>query len=295
MNCVSPITLKSKGANLHRTNQVPCGKCVPCLERKRNDWSLRLSEEMRHCSSALFLTLTYNDENIPYNEDTGEAELKKCHLQLFLKQLRNFLSRGITTINFFGKSEKTAKNDVKLVYFAQGEYGTAKDRPHYHMILFNFPNHSHHLIEKAWNHGFVHFGEVNNATIHYATKYMITKYDQSFESRQKPFALMSKGIGLGYVKRNALYHQQNGVSSITQIGGVKYPLPRYFKDKIFDSSQKMEISAKNISYSKRQQEVNDLKIKKGLNSESEFIAVKHERIKSYLKTREKFLNKNSKL
>lgn len=282
-------------ASLRRTTTVPCGRCVPCLERKRNDWSLRLSEEMRHCTTAVFLTLTYNDESLPYSEDSGLPTLVKSHLQLFLKQLRNYLKQGIQTTNHFGKSVKTPKSDVKLIYFAQGEYGTNKDRPHYHMILFNFPSNCQFLIEKAWYHGFVHFGECNNATIHYTTKYMITKYDSDFDFVQKPFALMSKGIGKNYVERNGEWHKKNLVPTITKVGGSKYPLPRYFKDKIFNPDEKMKISAKNISYSERRNQKLDNELMESVKDSSEFFQTKNERVISYLGSREKFLNKSKKL
>lgn len=295
MNCVSPITLKVTGASLRRTNTVPCGKCVPCLERRRNDWSIRLSEQLKHSSSAIFITLTYNDESIPYHPDTGSLTLVKKDLQLFLKRLRNFLSQGVNTTNFFGKSVKMAKTDVKIKYFGQGEYGSSKNRPHYHMLIFNLPSNCEFLIERAWEKGFVHFGEVNMATIHYCTKYMITKYDDYFDGVQAPFALMSKGLGVQYAERNGDYHRKNAISTFTQIGGVKYPLPRYWKDKIFDDVQKKEISAKSNSYTQRRESTEYQNIRNDVRTESEYYLVKHERTKSYLASREKMLNKSKKL
>jgi len=295
MLCISPITLKAKNAIIRRTQQVPCGKCIPCLEKKRNDWSVRIQEQMNKSETSRFLTLTYNPGNLPYSEETGSPTLEKSHLQLFLKQLRNYLKQGISTTNHFGKSVKTPKIDVKLVYFAQGEYGAQKNRPHYHMILFNFPNYLDYLIEKAWYHGFVYFGECNYATVHYTTKYLITKYDADFEGIQKPFALMSKGIGKSYIQRNSDYHAKNLVSTITQIGGAKYPIPRYFKEKIFNDEQKMKVSAQNQSWAKRKAELDDFKLRKSVKSDSEFFITKQLRTEAYLQSRELMFNKSKKL
>lgn len=265
------------------------------MERKRNDWSIRLAEELKHAKSAHFLTFTYSPELLPYSEDSGAPTLVKSDLQDFLKRLRISLSRGIQTDNFQGKSVKTPKIAVKLIYFAQGEYGSQKNRPHYHMILFNMPRSIDFLIERCWQKGFVHYGDCNAATIHYTTKYMITKYDSAFDGVQKPFALMSKGIGKSYADRNGEYHRTNQVPTLTQLGGAKYPLPRYLKDKIFSDVEKLQMTARNVTYTERRQMSQDSKLLSTLKDESELIAVKHERTKAYLSAREKFLNKNQKL
>lgn len=295
MNCVSPIQLKDTGTSYQRPPLVPCGKCVPCLERKRNDWSIRLLQEVKQAQSSVFLTLTYSPENIPFDEETGSETLLKSDLQDYMKRIRNYLKRGVTEKNFLGTNVKSDPVKVKLVYFAQGEYGSKKDRPHYHMILFNFPIQYQYLLEKAWNKGFVHFGECNQATIHYCTKYLIMKYDPNFDGRQSPFALMSKGIGKIYVEKFKDYHVQNMVSTFTDLGGVKYPLPRYLKEKIFQDADKIRISAKNMTYSERANLKQDQKIRSTVKSDHDFYVTKHSRLKSHLETREKFLNKSNKL
>lgn len=295
MYCVSPIQLKDTGKSYKRPALVPCGKCVPCLERKRNDWSIRIQQQLKESESAVFLTLTYNPESIPFDSETGCETLDKKDLQNYMKSLRHYLNRGVTERNFLGTKTTTPKIKVKLVYFAQGEYGSKKDRPHYHMILFNFPVRYQYLCERAWQKGFVHFGEVNQATIHYCTKYMITKHDPEYDGREKPFALMSKGIGQRYVEKFKEYHTTNMISTYTDIGGVKYPLPRYMKEKIFNDHDKIRISSKNMSYSQRAQIVQDNKIRSGVKSDHEFYAVKHSRLKDHLEKREKFLNKKNRL
>ena len=61
----------------------------------------------------MFLTLTYNDDNLP--SDVG---LHKDDLQRFFKRLRKAL------------------DTKKIRYFACGEYGDTTSRPHYHAIVF---------------------------------------------------------------------------------------------------------------------------------------------------------------
>lgn len=294
MRCISPITLKAKPSAFRTTQVVPCGKCLACLERRRNDWSIRLAEEYRGSDSAHFITLTYNDENIPYSEESGLPTLSKRDVTLFMKRLRSNLSKAGEYPNLLGKIVKKPKIHVKIKYFLQGEYGSNFNRPHYHMILFNFPMQYDYLIEYSWAKGFIHYGEVTQASIHYTTKYILSKLEGDFCGIQKPFALMSKGLGLTYAKRLFRYHNQNMVETYTAIGGEKFPLPRYIKDKLFTKVQQMEITAKTISYSARREAKQDNELRNTLNSDAEFFTVKHERLKSHVNIREKRLTKANK-
>ena len=66
MECVSPIRIR------HPTTgefiDVPCGKCVFCLSRRRTSWVFRLKQELKYRMNALFLTLTYDDDNVVWGE-----------------------------------------------------------------------------------------------------------------------------------------------------------------------------------------------------------------------------------
>lgn len=62
---------------------------------------------------------------------------------------------------------------------------------------------------------------------------------------QQPFAVMSKGLGLSYVKRMKDYHKATLASEYTVLGGQKISLPRYFKDKIFTDAEKITIGYRN--------------------------------------------------
>ena len=120
--------------------QVPCGKCVLCRSKKATEWSFRATCETVYSTSIpLFVTLTYNNRNLP------EHGVFKEELQLFMKRLRIRLDR----LNY--------KHNIR--YFACSEYGSRSKRPHYHMILWNFPREGSlqniwnvtKLIEKCWS------------------------------------------------------------------------------------------------------------------------------------------------
>ena len=67
MKCLNPITLQTISPLYPRGLIVPCGKCLQCRIQKRREWSLRMLHELDVWDKAVFLTLTYNDQSLPYN------------------------------------------------------------------------------------------------------------------------------------------------------------------------------------------------------------------------------------
>lgn len=205
---------------------VPCGKCLSCLQNKRADWTFRIKEELKHSSSAHFVTLTYDDDNIPWS-DHGNT-LDKTDLQKWLKRLR---------IN----QHRREPDSDKIRYYAVGEYGEKKDRPHYHVILFNSPNSTIEKdVIKSWTHGSSQIGTVTPASIHYVTGYIINRFDDAFKKRQTPFALMSRKPPLGYqyLERNKEWHKKNQYFHVVSEGN-KQNLPRFYRDRIFNDEEKL--------------------------------------------------------
>lgn len=86
--CYHPIHIKHK--NLHPSPafpenyiemDVPCGKCIQCIKRRQIDYAARLYREAKSAANMFFVTLTYNDNNIPIASnfyrccvDTGEVD-----------------------------------------------------------------------------------------------------------------------------------------------------------------------------------------------------------------------------
>lgn len=219
MECVKPFLL-IQGIKRY---MLPCGKCLVCLQSKRNDWAFRLSQEHKASKhGALFVTLTYNDKNIP---DYGS--LQKRDLQLFFKRLRN-------------------KSQDKIRYYAVGEYGSKSLRPHYHAIIFNTNEAD---IRKTWELGHVHIGTVTTASVAYVLKYIVQPevapqkkiydaYTEEWkEAYQKPFAVMSRayGIGAAYLTDEMVSWHRSGGKNYALVPGTntKIRLPRYYKECIW--------------------------------------------------------------
>ncbi len=112
-----------------------------------------------------FITLTYNEENLP-----EDGSLVKEHFQKFMKRLRK-------------------KNKHKIRFYMCGEYGEALSRPHYHACLFghdfddktiNGPCGNHILyisenLEKTWGKGYCTLGTLTFESAAYCARYVMKK------------------------------------------------------------------------------------------------------------------------
>lgn len=229
MQCYNPIRIntknefifsdnKLKAIPLNRFISIPCGRCLGCLSAKSREWSMRVSHESMYYDygrNAMFITLTYNKENLPNNYSLCIRDL-----QLFYKRLR----------------KDTSKIGIKIKHFSCGEYGTKYRRPHYHAIIFgmSYSNpYMHILIKKNWNKGFSYIGNVSDKSIAYCCKYML-KDSHTFCSkkvyferykREQPFRVMSKGIG----KRYCLDFAENIVENLNiNYNDLKLSIPRTY-------------------------------------------------------------------
>jgi len=226
---MNPFTLSEENGG----HQVPCGKCYNCKRRRTSSWSVRLIKEGERSISAHFLTLTYNTDSVPIS-DNGFMTLNKSDLQKFFKRLRKW----------------HGKNTTPLKYYAVGEYGGQTKRPHYHIVIFN-ANLEH--FERSWSIdlkplGQIHIGTITEASIGYTLKY-ICKESQipmhKNDDRQKEFALMSKGLGSNYLTEKMLTWHKNKPEERVFVplkDGKKAPLPRYYKQKIYDEFEKEKIA-----------------------------------------------------
>lgn len=144
-----------------------CGRCLPCLRKRRRLWAARLMLELYQHRSSMFLTLTYKE---------APAELVKEHLQEFIRNLRYRM------------------RPFEVRYYGVGEYGERGGRPHYHVIIFGCDEVE--WAKQSWNYGFVGAGEVNVRTAMYICKYVL-KSRKIVGSRVPEFAVMSLKPGIG--------------------------------------------------------------------------------------------------
>lgn len=172
-----------------------CGSCVWCRKQKAREWALRCVHESQYHKASAFITLTYAPEHLPIS-DNGHPTLVKSDLQKFFKRLRKVLG------------------DVKIRYFAAGEYGEQLARPHYHAIIFGyhfpdkrklasfrrnaFPLYHSEILSKAWPFGHSSIADFCYESAAYVAGYTAKKIGGSkaashYDDRVPEFCTMSKG------------------------------------------------------------------------------------------------------
>jgi len=292
MECDSPTWIKYdvpkyEDGQWHYAWPAGCGKCMPCLQKRKRQWSFRLSEELRVSFSAYFVTLTYNDKFVPY-DDNGYCANKNDHKH-FIKWLKYYEDEETEVISmdeFKRTGSQTKLETGQLKYYATIEYGDFRDRPHWHYILFNVRDINNCML--AWakqvriSKGVYEPGEafgrvdidprpVTINCIDYVLKYML-KNDakERDQDRQPEVSFMSKGIGLCVADMEFVNHiRRPENNTVVNQRGTKVGLPRYYRKKFLSEA---EIEAKQAYVSKMSKTKHDEQeaelLKEGLNPDT---------------------------
>lgn len=265
-------------------NVVPCGKCPGCRMDYSRVWANRMLVELDDMDNqAVFLTLTYNAEHLPYTDldDKGRRypTLNKRDLQLFWKRLRK------------------AFPDSRIRYYIAGEYGPKTHRPHYHAIVYGLSlsdfadleflrtnglgqaYYNSPKLADIWGNGFIVLSEVSWHTCAYVSRYVLKKrgkLDKYVVATNvvPEFNLSSRKPGIGLL--NAVDMLESGLSEFVFDGndGVyKFALSRAFyrsAENVLFKASDFDLPAgwadltlpANSRYFKFKDFVNDLHIKR---------------------------------
>ena len=159
--------------------EIPCGQCIGCRLERSRQWAIRISHEASLHEHNSFITLTYNNENLP-----KDLSLDVTHFQKFLKRLRAHTEDPDSDLypNILSQSKKPR-------FFHCGEYGEKFARPHYHACMFDldFADQKHwktingnkhytsETLEKIWPFGFSTIGDVTFESAAYVARYVTKK------------------------------------------------------------------------------------------------------------------------
>lgn len=213
---------------------VPCKKCWACRLNYSAEWATRIMNEANGDPNCYFITLTYNDQEVPiaekmewdeypngekthkviYNDGTWKYTLDPEDPKRFIKSLRKYFER---------------KGHTGIKYFYCGEYGETTERPHYHFILMHCPldplqfyspivdkrfkaHWKSHELERFWkDKGFVEVAELEWSCAAYVARYCTKKLVDQFgkepmleSGRFYEFVRMSNNIGIEYYKSHKL-------------------------------------------------------------------------------------------
>ena len=234
---------------------VPCNKCILCRDKIAREWSTRaMCESQTSSGYPLFVTLTYNDYNIPSDGVCKE------HAQTFIKRLRINLNR------YLGY-------DVNLRFFLCSEYGSKTKRPHYHALLWNFPaldslKTTLSIIEKSWSYmctrdeynrankdfrfyddkakryrirfGYAYCSLCNDGRVKYCMKYM--RKDSEIPKGKNPLFFLSsrrRGIGFQWFQKNLQEYKDNPSFMNVELTDIwsgqtfSGAMPTYFKNMLY--------------------------------------------------------------
>ena len=152
--------------------ELPCGQCSGCRLEKSRQWALRCVHENSLHQHSYFLTLTYDEENLPMHGGLIKSDLTK-----FFKRYRQKLRRDHGP-------------DKKIRYYACGEYGEQNLRPHYHAIIYghepcdrlvhgktrdSHPLYTSDYVASLWPHGRHIIGSVTFESAAYVARYIMKK------------------------------------------------------------------------------------------------------------------------
>lgn len=231
MQCENPMLIKERNKDIPFSKRdyiyVPCGKCFACQMNKARDWSYRIMNESKLYEENVFITLTYNEENLPRVSET-QGTLVKRDLQNFMKRLRKAIAPR------------------KIRFFACGEYGEKYVRPHYHLIIFNLGQSTllqqPALLERCWPFGFVSVGSVTFGSASYVARYttkLLTGDKKKLYKEyniEPEFALMSRkpGIGVPFLSKVADFAKNH---KFLRQGQFKVSVPRLYRTKIWQTEE----------------------------------------------------------
>lgn len=226
---------------------LPCGKCITCRLDHARAWAMRCYHEAQFHDENCFITLTYNNENLPLCNSVC-----KYHFQKFIKRLRQHLVRKFSS-------------ERRIKYYGCGEYGESLGRPHYHVLIFgyapsdmeilhatkrkrwkcfvrnspNFDLYTSKEVEKLWGKGFITVGECSFESAGYIARYVTKKFtgeksDTHYNGRSPEWSLMSTrgAIGKKWIEK---YPTDVYPKDYCTINGNKFRPPRYYDKQIIKS------------------------------------------------------------
>lgn len=203
-----------------------------------------------------YITLTYNDENLP-----SDLSLKHEHFVTFMKALRNTLGRGEIIVGLdetpnltyqcsYAASPHRLLRQLQILkpipprFYMGGEYGSLYGRPHYHALLFGvqFPDRVYHGRTKAgaklyksdtltrlWTRGYSSIGDVTFASAAYIARYVMKK--RTGDGNKEMYEIIDPETGEIYFKKKE-YNQMSRNPGLGKEWFTQFHNDYIYQDKI---------------------------------------------------------------
>lgn len=217
------MTFKRKEGWTDRPVSVPCGRCSGCRLERSRQWAIRILHESSLHKKNSFITMTYDDAQIPSD---GGLDLE--HWQKFAKRTRQKMGR--------------------FRFYHCGEYGDRLMRPHYHACIFGQDwsedrtkweasktgqkQWTSKTLDELWGHGITRIGELNYDSAAYCARYIMKKITGELAiphyGHLKPeYSTMSRrpGIASEWIEK---YGKETYQSDSVIIKGREVKPPKYY-------------------------------------------------------------------
>lgn len=177
MSCVSPYQIKLANGEYM---SVDCGRCMQCRIKKQTAIKFLAQKELLEVyktgRGASFVTLTYDDDNIPFvhlptgNYYRGILNFAFSHNEAYYtlckKDISDFNKRVRRNMQYH-------KINVPYKVLYCGEYGGQTDRPHAHIIFLGLSDVlAKQFTNKCWPFGLCDVGPLSAGGLDYVTKYL---------------------------------------------------------------------------------------------------------------------------
>lgn len=211
---------------------VPCGRCVGCRLEKSRQWAVRCVHEAKCYKENCFVTLTYDNDNLPKDLSIDKEVIKK-----FMKRLRKKYV------------PKNPKKDQQIRYYLCGEYGEKFNRPHYHLCLFNHnfsdrvlytvregtPLYISNELMNLWPYGYSTIGDLTFESAAYVSRYVTKKItgdlaEMHYNGREPEFALMSRKPGIGKPFYDKYKDDMISKDRVIVRNDLQCAIPRYYNN-----------------------------------------------------------------
>lgn len=251
-----------------------CGMCIGCKADHAREWSIRCYHESQLHEDACFVTLTYKDECLPPHGTLNPSDLRN-----WFKRLRKLVA------------------PKRIRYFACGEYGEKKGRPHYHICLFGFQpalripvakSSKGNLLfaspefDQTWTMGHANWAHFETAAARYTAHYTADKIkgykldEIDPESGLKPYEVLDEttgdiwslvpefqrssnkpGLGIKWLEKN---WREIFPADTVVMDGREYPVPKAYWNWLRENKPDMAA----IVREKRIKEIKDIPYEPGV-------------------------------
>jgi len=233
-----PLTFSLKHGLEDTAMPVPCGKCMSCRLEKSRQWAVRCVHEAKMWDQNCFLTLTYDNDNVP-----KDGSLIKKDIQNFMKKLR--------------EHERRKNGKTQIRHYLCGEYGDVGNRPHYHVCLFNhdfqdkqpsdiaklknrfskydgeYRTYLSEELDDLWKNGFSSIGPLTFETAAYTARYVTKKIGgpkakDHYNGKTPEFSMMSRRPGIGATFYQKYKKDMQSIDKVIIKKGLQTSVPRYY-------------------------------------------------------------------